>query len=82
MYNMRMNARAKQLMDDVLALPDGEKEQFLDELAIRVHEDEPVDPVWAAEIERRVLEVENGNAGLSDAKDVHKRALAALRDRR
>jgi putative addiction module component (TIGR02574 family) len=52
------------------ALPLEDRERLVDELLRSISEDSAsqMDPAWKAEIERRVLEVEEGRAELIDAR--------------
>ena len=75
-----MNARTRKLLEEVLELPASERALLVAELDASLEgEDTPeeVEKAWAEEIERRVLDVEEGRVQAIPASEVHQ----ALRDR-
>lgn len=72
-----MNARARQLLDELLQLSAGDRALIAAELNASLDSPEEVAKAWAHEIRRRADDIANGSAELVD-KDV---ALAEIRER-
>ena len=72
-----MNARAQQLLDELLRLSAEDRALIAAELTASLDSPEEVAKAWADEIRRRADDIEQGRAELVD-KDV---ALAEIRER-
>jgi putative addiction module component (TIGR02574 family) len=72
-----MNAHLKTLADEALKLPSGEREALVQILIASIDDGSEVEAAWAAEIERRADELDNGSAQAIPLAD----ALAQLRSR-
>lgn len=72
----------KSLMDRAMALGENERAELAHELLISL--DGPVDvtapEAWAAEIQRRVEEIDAGSVQLVDAEDLVRRVEKRIRD--
>ena len=70
-------------LDDVqaqaLALSPEERVQLADRLIASVFDDHDIEEAWAAEVERRVAEMESGRTKLIPASEVIDRARAAIK---
>lgn len=70
-----LSTEAQHLFDEAMKLPEGERAKLADKLSLTL--DPMADPDWQAawgpEVARRIVEVENGAAKLSDWKDVRHR---------
>ena len=70
-------------LDDVqaqaLALSPEERVQLADRLIASVFDDHDIEEAWAAEVERRVAEIESGRTKLIPASEVIDRARAAIK---
>lgn len=77
-----LSTEAQQVFDAAMKLPDGERAKLADKLSLTL--DPTADPEWQAawgpEIARRIAEVENGTAKLSDWEDVRQRLWKGLDD--
>lgn len=78
-----MNARTRQLLDEILVLPAEDRALIAAELEASL-EEEPVSPEelereWAAEIAQRSRDVEEGRATPIAAEEVHRQLRAGLR---
>jgi putative addiction module component (TIGR02574 family) len=62
-----------------LKLPAEERAQLADRLISSLFEDHAIEGAWAAEVERRIEEVESGCAKLIPASDSIARARAAVK---
>jgi putative addiction module component (TIGR02574 family) len=75
--------RASEVLKQALALSTEDRGRLIAQL-IQSLDDEPpedgVEEAWAAEIKRRVDEIRTGKAQLIPWEEVHRRALARLRD--
>jgi putative addiction module component (TIGR02574 family) len=63
----------------VLKLSPEERAQLADRLITSLFEDHEIEDAWAAEVERRVDEIESGRAKLIPAADSIARARAAIK---
>ena len=76
------SAALKSLMDKAMALGENERAELAHELLISL--DGPVDitapEAWAAEIHRRVEEIDAGSVQLVDAEDVVRRIQKRISD--
>jgi len=62
-----------------LKLTAEERAQLADRLLTSLFEDHEIENVWAAEVERRIEEIESGRAKLIPAADSIARARAAIK---
>ena len=62
-----------------LKLSPEERAQLADRLITSLFEDHEIENAWAAEVERRIAEVESGRAKLVPAADSIARARAAIK---
>lgn len=67
-----MNAESEQLLQSALALPDADRAELAASLinSLDTERDEDVDAAWAAEIQRRIESVDNGEVKLVPWDDV------------
>jgi hypothetical protein len=74
-YEDAMSERGRALLDEVMALEPGERRAIVEELFMRVHEDDD-DPEYEAEgirlAEERLAQVERGEARMIPADEVMK----------
>jgi putative addiction module component (TIGR02574 family) len=61
-----------------LKLSPGERAQLADRLVASLFKDQQIEDTWAAEVERRIEEIESGRATLIPAADSIARARAAI----
>jgi len=84
MYPVLMGVTAAALLEQVLALPEGERNDFVAELIARFPApgDSPElhSPEWVAEIERRARRVLAGESTADDWEIAEQRILARLAD--
>ena len=75
-----MSTRADTILDTALELPPKERAWLASELIASLDEekDSDVEAAWAQEIERRILEVESGEAQTSNWEDAQARIRAKL----
>ena len=75
-----MNQRADTILDTALALPSDERAWLAAELIASLDDgaDADVEAAWAAEIERRIAEVESGEAETVSWEDARARIRATL----
>jgi putative addiction module component (TIGR02574 family) len=64
---------------DALQLTAEERARVADKLLASLSEDPDIEQAWAAEVERRLTEIESGRARLVPAADAIARARAALK---
>jgi len=62
-----------------LKLSPEERAQLADRLVASLFKDEEIEVAWAAEVERRIEEIESGRATLISAADSIARARAAIK---
>lgn len=72
-----MDTHLKTLADEALKLPPDEREALMQVLIASINEETEVEAAWAAEIERRADELDNGSAQAIPLAD----ALFQLRSR-
>ena len=82
--SVTMNARAKPLWDEALAMPDEDRAALAQDLLESLHgpPDEGVEEAWRAEIERRVEDAENGRGITYSLEETLARARTRLRQGR
>jgi putative addiction module component (TIGR02574 family) len=75
-----MSTRADTILDTALALPQNERAWLASELIASLDEskDSDVEAAWASEIERRVAEVESGEAETSSWEEARTRIRQKL----
>jgi putative addiction module component (TIGR02574 family) len=75
-----MSTRADTVLDTALALPANERAWLASELIASLDEssDSDVEAAWAAEIERRIAEVESGEAETATWEEARTRIRATL----
>jgi len=75
-----MSTRADTILDTALALPPNERAWLASELIASLDEskDSDVEAAWAAEIEKRIAEVESGEAETRDWDETRTRIRASL----
>ncbi len=75
-----MNIESQKLLRSVLALPESDRAEIAASLiySLDTETDEDVDAAWAAEIQRRIESVDNGEVKLVPWDDV----MGEMRDRR
>jgi putative addiction module component (TIGR02574 family) len=75
-----MSTRADTILDTALALPPNERAWLASELIASLDEtnDSDVEAAWAAEIERRIAEVESGDAETISWEEARTRIRATL----
>ena len=75
-----MNIESERLLQSVLALPESDRAHIAASLihSLDTETDEDVDAAWAAEIQRRIESVDNGEVKLVPWDDV----MREMRDRR
>ncbi len=79
-----MNARAKKLREEALELPTKARGKLAHDLLLSIEEDpfeppEEVEKAWAAEIERRVQDVQEGRVKLIPAVEALRDVRASLK---
>ena len=74
MSNQRETVEAQ-----ALKLSPEERAQLADRLLTSLFEDHDIEDAWAAEVERRIEEIENGRAKLIPAAESIARARAAIK---
>ena len=75
-----MSTRADTILDTALALPPDERSWLASELIASLDEGEDIDveAAWAAEIERRIADVESGKAKTVSWEEARTRIKATL----
>jgi len=75
-----MSTRADTILDTALALPPDERAWLASELIASLDEGEDIDveAAWAAEIERRIADVESGKAKTVNWEEARTRIKATL----
>jgi len=73
-----MSSQLDAVQEQALQLSPEERAQLADRLLASLFEDREVEDAWAAEVERRIEEIESGRAALVPAAEAIARARAAL----
>jgi putative addiction module component (TIGR02574 family) len=74
-----MSSQLEAVQAQALQLTPEERAQLADRLLASLFEDSEVEDAWAAEVERRIEEIESGRSKLIPAADAIERARAALK---
>ena len=74
-----MSSQLEMVEAEALKLSPEERAQLADRLITSLFEDKEVEEAWAAEVERRVEDIETGRAQLAPAADAIARARAAIK---
>ena len=74
-----MSSQLEIVEAQALKLSPEERAQLADRLVTSLFEDQKIEDAWAAEVERRIEEVESGRATLIPAADSIARARAAIK---
>ena len=74
-----MSSQLEAVQAQALQLTPEERAQLADRLLASLFEDSGVEDAWAAEVERRIEEIESGRSKLIPAADAIARARAALK---
>jgi putative addiction module component (TIGR02574 family) len=74
-----MSSQLEAVQAQALQLTREERAQLADRLLASLFEDSEVEDAWAAEVERRIEEIESGRSKLIPAADAIERARAALK---
>ena len=74
-----MSSQLEAVQAQALQLTPEERAQLADRLLASLFEDSEVEDAWAAEVERRIEEIESGRSKLIPAADAIARARAALK---
>jgi putative addiction module component (TIGR02574 family) len=69
----------KTIEAQALKLPAEERAQLADRLIASLFGNQEVEDAWAAEVERRIEEIENGRARMIPAEEAIARARAAIK---
>jgi putative addiction module component (TIGR02574 family) len=72
-----MGAKAEELMDEVLALPEQDRREFARELLVKLAIESDVLEAWHDEAERRWAEIERGEVETLPWEDVRQRVFGA-----
>jgi putative addiction module component (TIGR02574 family) len=72
-----MGAKAEELMDEVLALPEQDRREFARELLVKLAIESDVLEAWYDEAERRWAEIERGEVETLPWEDVRQRVFGA-----
>jgi putative addiction module component (TIGR02574 family) len=73
----RMGAKAEELMDEVLALPEDDRREFARELLVKLAIEPAVLEAWYDEAERRWTEIERGEVKTLPWDEVRERVFGA-----
>ncbi len=76
---VRMGITFEELEAELLKLSKSERARLAEQLISSLDEDSEIEEAWAAEIDRRIAEVESGAVRLIPATEVLTRARAALK---
>ena len=71
-----MGAKADELMDEVLALPEQDRRELARQLLVKLATETDVLEAWHDEAERRWQEIERGEVETSPWEDVRQRVFA------
>ena len=74
-----MATRLEDVQAQALALSPEDRVQLADRLIASVFDDHDIEEAWAAEVERRVADIESGRTKLIPASEVIDRARAAIK---
>jgi putative addiction module component (TIGR02574 family) len=74
-----MASRLESLAAQALTLTPEDRVQLADRLIASVFPDKDVEDAWAAEVERRVQQIESGRAPLTSADEAIARARSAIK---
>jgi putative addiction module component (TIGR02574 family) len=74
-----MSSQLETVEAQALKLTAEERAQLADRLLASLFEDHEVEAAWAAEVERRIVEIEAGRSKLMPASDAIARARAAIK---
>ncbi len=74
-----MSSQLELIEAEALKLDADERARLADRLLASLSEDAQVDDAWAAEVERRVAEIESGRVQLVPANEAITRARSALK---
>lgn len=76
---VRMSTRFEIVETEALKLTAEERAQLADRLITSIFDDHELEAAWAAEVERRIEEIESGRAKLIPATESIARARAAIK---
>ena len=74
-YSLAMGAKAEELMDEVLALPEPDRREFARELLVKLAIETDILEAWYDEAERRWQEIERGEVETLPWEDVRQRVF-------
>jgi putative addiction module component (TIGR02574 family) len=74
-----MSSQVYAVVEQALKLTAEERAELADRLIASLFEDTEVEEAWAAEVERRIEEIESGRAKLLPAAEAIARARAAIK---
>lgn len=74
-----MSNQFEMVQAQALKLSPEERAQLADRLVASLFKDQDIEDAWAAEVERRIDEIESGRAALIPAADSIARARAAIK---
>ncbi|MEX2241705.1 MAG: addiction module protein [Burkholderiales bacterium] len=74
-----MSSQLKLIEEEALKLTAEERAQLADRLIASLFEDSEIEEAWAAEVERRIKDIEEGRSKLTSAAEAIARARAALK---
>lgn len=74
-----MSTRVEALEAEAMKLSAEERARLADRLLASLSEDAAIDDVWAAEVERRIAEIESGRGQVIPAADAISRARASVK---
>lgn len=74
-----MSSQLKVIEAEALKLSTEERAQLADRLIASLFEDSEIEDAWAAEVERRIEEIENGRSKLIPAAEAIARARSAIK---
>jgi putative addiction module component (TIGR02574 family) len=74
-----MSSQFENVEAEALKLTAEERAQLADRLISSIFEDHDIEAAWAAEVEKRIDEIESGRAKLIPAADSISRARAAIK---
>ena len=77
-----MTDRAKAVLEAALALPEAEREELVERLLDSVEAPDALSPAWAAEVDRRLKEIDEGRAVLIPGEQVFAEIRASLKKSR
>lgn len=74
-----METQFETVEEEALKLTSGERAALAQRLLASLDEDSEIDDAWAAEVERRIAEVENGTAQVIPIEEALSQVRAALK---